>query len=68
MSEDIRPFRIDIPQSDIDDLHARLAAARWPDELPGSRPYARGIPLGASCASSPTTGAAGSTGGPRRLS
>ncbi|WP_194818275.1 epoxide hydrolase family protein [Nocardia sp. XZ_19_385] len=31
----IEPFRIDIPQSDLDDLHARLANTRWPDELPG---------------------------------
>ncbi|WP_336157041.1 epoxide hydrolase family protein [Amycolatopsis sp. VC5-11] len=25
------PFRIHIPQSDLDDLHRRLADARWPD-------------------------------------
>ncbi|MFG2743711.1 epoxide hydrolase family protein [Streptomyces chartreusis] len=31
----IHPFRIDIPQSDIDDLHGRLDRTRWPDELPG---------------------------------
>ncbi|QIS20320.1 epoxide hydrolase family protein [Nocardia terpenica] len=29
------PFRIDIPARDIDDLNARLAATRWPAELPG---------------------------------
>ncbi|WP_342213772.1 epoxide hydrolase N-terminal domain-containing protein [Nocardia wallacei] len=29
------PFRIDIAQRDIDDLAARLAAARWPAEVPG---------------------------------
>lgn len=28
------PFTIDIPQTQIDDLHARLAAAHWPDQLP----------------------------------
>lgn len=33
--EDIGPFRIDVPEADIDDLHRRLDAARWPDELPG---------------------------------
>ena len=44
MSDEIRPFRIEIPQSDVDDLHARLAAARWPDEVPGVG-RARGIPL-----------------------
>ncbi|WP_035953096.1 epoxide hydrolase family protein [Parafrankia sp. EUN1f] len=31
----IEPFRIDVPQSDLDDLHARLDRTRWPDELPG---------------------------------
>jgi hypothetical protein len=31
----IRPFRIDIPQADLDDLRARLARTRWPDQLPG---------------------------------
>jgi pimeloyl-ACP methyl ester carboxylesterase len=44
MNEDIRPFRIDIPQTDVDDLQQRLAGARWPDELPGVG-RARGIPL-----------------------
>jgi pimeloyl-ACP methyl ester carboxylesterase len=31
----IRPFRLDIPQSDLDDLHDRLDRTRWPDALPG---------------------------------
>ncbi|MBD2891338.1 hypothetical protein amrb99_02410 [Actinomadura sp. RB99] len=31
----INPFRIDIPQADLDDLHDRLARTRWPDDLPG---------------------------------
>lgn len=31
----IRPFRIEIPQTEIDDLHDRLDRTRWPDELPG---------------------------------
>ena len=30
-----QPFRIDIPQADLDDLNDRLARTRWPDELPG---------------------------------
>jgi pimeloyl-ACP methyl ester carboxylesterase len=30
-----KPFRIDIPQADLDDLSDRLARTRWPDELPG---------------------------------
>src|ERR1700694_4795983 len=40
----IRPFRIDIPQADLDDLRDRLARTRWPDELPGGR-LSRGVPL-----------------------
>jgi len=35
LTEDLHPFRIDYPQSDLDDLHARLDRTRWPDELPG---------------------------------
>jgi microsomal epoxide hydrolase len=41
----IRPFRIDVPQADIDDLHDRLGRTRWPDELPGVA-WAYGVPLG----------------------
>jgi pimeloyl-ACP methyl ester carboxylesterase len=40
----IRPFRIDIPQADLDDLRDRVARTRWPDELPGVG-WARGVPL-----------------------
>jgi epoxide hydrolase len=40
----IRPFRVDIPQSDLDDLRGRLARTRWPDELPGAG-WDRGVPL-----------------------
>ena len=39
----IRPFRIDIPQADLDDLRARLARTRWPDQLPGLG-WTRGVP------------------------
>jgi epoxide hydrolase len=38
------PFRISIPDADIADLKARLAATRWPDELPGT-PWQRGVPV-----------------------
>lgn len=31
-----KPFRIDIPQHDLDDLHARLAHTRWPGEVEGA--------------------------------
>lgn len=40
----ITPFRIDIPQSQLDDLHDRLDRTRWPDELPGVG-WEYGIPL-----------------------
>jgi pimeloyl-ACP methyl ester carboxylesterase len=40
----MRPFRIDIPQADLDDLHRRLADTRWPADLPGTG-WERGAPL-----------------------
>ena len=41
---EVRPFRIEIAQTDVDDLRDRLARTRWPDEIPGAgRAY--GIPL-----------------------
>jgi pimeloyl-ACP methyl ester carboxylesterase len=40
----IRPFRIDVPQADLDDLRDRLRRTRWPDELPGVG-WSRGVPL-----------------------
>ncbi|MFF3906208.1 epoxide hydrolase family protein [Streptomyces sp. NPDC001848] len=42
-AESIRPFRLVIPQSDLDDLHDRLDRTRWPDELPGVG-WAYGVP------------------------
>ena len=45
MSDGIQPFRIKIPQADVEYLHGRLASARWPGELPGVG-WARGIPPG----------------------
>jgi len=41
----MRPFQIDIPQSQLEDLKQRLAATRWPDEMPGVG-WTRGVPLG----------------------
>jgi pimeloyl-ACP methyl ester carboxylesterase len=41
---DIRPYRIDVPQADLDDLTDRLTRTRWPDEWPSKDygiPYAR---------------------------
>ncbi|MGH3757508.1 epoxide hydrolase family protein [Actinophytocola sp.] len=43
MSHEIRPFRIEIPEADLDYLHDRLANARWPGELPGVG-WTRGVP------------------------
>ena len=45
MSGEIRPFRIDIPQADLDDLRDRLGRTRWPAELPGSG-WEAGVPVG----------------------
>jgi pimeloyl-ACP methyl ester carboxylesterase len=32
----VQPFQVSVPQADLDDLAARLARTRWPDELPGA--------------------------------
>ncbi|PTA47759.1 epoxide hydrolase family protein [Micromonospora sp. RP3T] len=40
----MRPFRIEFPQSDLDDLARRLDHTRWPDEIPGVG-WDRGVPL-----------------------
>ncbi|MEU6077420.1 epoxide hydrolase family protein [Micromonospora sp. NPDC047074] len=39
----MRPFRIDIPEAALDDLRTRLAATRWPQEMPGTG-WERGVP------------------------
>ena len=44
MTAEILPFRIDVPQADLDDLRDRLARTRWPDQLPGVG-WDYGIPL-----------------------
>ena len=31
----IRPYRVDIPQTALDDLAGRLERTLWPSELPG---------------------------------
>jgi epoxide hydrolase len=41
----MKPFRIVVPQADLDDLDRRLASTRWADELPGLG-WQRGVPLG----------------------
>jgi pimeloyl-ACP methyl ester carboxylesterase len=44
MDTEIRPFRIDIPQSDLDDLRDRLRRTRWSPEIPGQG-WTRGVPV-----------------------
>lgn len=44
VTDEITPFRIAIPDADLDDLRQRLFAARWPDELPDVA-WDYGIPL-----------------------
>jgi pimeloyl-ACP methyl ester carboxylesterase len=41
---DLQPFKVSIPQEDLDDLHERLVRTRWPDELPGVG-WSYGVPL-----------------------
>ncbi len=41
----IHPFRIQVPQADLDDLYQRLARTRWPSEAAGVG-WARGVPVG----------------------
>ncbi len=40
-----KPFRIAVPDATLDDLRARLARVRWPDEAPDA-PWAYGTSLG----------------------
>ncbi|MFP5433595.1 MAG: epoxide hydrolase N-terminal domain-containing protein, partial [Alphaproteobacteria bacterium] len=43
MNGDIQPFRVAIPQDQLDDLARRLDATRWPDsELVGD--WSQGVP------------------------
>lgn len=40
----ITPYRIAVPQEDLDDLHSRLARTRWPDE-PAGIDWSFGVPV-----------------------
>ena len=44
MTDTIEPFRIDIPQAQLDDLRLRLTRTRWPDRQPVPD-WSQGIPL-----------------------
>jgi epoxide hydrolase len=39
------PFRVDVPEDDLQYLRDKLALTRWPDELPGVG-WSYGVPLG----------------------
>jgi epoxide hydrolase len=41
----IQPFRLEVPQVEVDDLRYRLHRTRWPRELPGVG-WKRGVPAG----------------------
>ena len=36
MSDDLRPFRVEVPDAVLEDLRDRLARTRWPDQIPES--------------------------------
>ncbi|MFE6039328.1 epoxide hydrolase family protein [Streptomyces sp. NPDC056452] len=40
----VRPFRVEIPQAEIDDLHDRLSRTRWNTGVPGVEGWSRGVP------------------------
>jgi len=44
MTDTVRPFRIDVPQRELDDLQARLRATRWP-EAETVDDWSQGVPL-----------------------
>jgi pimeloyl-ACP methyl ester carboxylesterase len=44
VAEQVETYQVDVPQADLDDLRDRLAATRWPNELPGTG-WTRGVPL-----------------------
>lgn len=40
----MRPFRVHVPQEDLDDLKRRIARTRWPEQ-PSGTGWERGVPL-----------------------
>ena len=44
MNAQVRPFKLNVEQKQLDDLRARLGNVRWPDEQPVSD-WSQGIPL-----------------------
>jgi pimeloyl-ACP methyl ester carboxylesterase len=46
VSKELRPFRVEVPQADLDDLQARLARVRWATGVPGPGQESYGVSLG----------------------
>ena len=44
MSDDITAFKIDVPESELDDLRRRLDGIRWPEAEPVDD-WSQGVPL-----------------------
>jgi pimeloyl-ACP methyl ester carboxylesterase len=44
-NSEIRPFRVEIPQESLHDLHERLSRVRWASEVPGPNPEDYGVSL-----------------------
>ncbi|MEU0854742.1 MULTISPECIES: epoxide hydrolase family protein [Streptomyces] len=42
--DSIRPFRVAVPEGELEDLRSRLDRTRWPDELPGAG-WEYGVPV-----------------------
>jgi pimeloyl-ACP methyl ester carboxylesterase len=45
IASEIRPFRVEIPQESLDDLHDRLRRVQWASEIPGRNPEDYGVSL-----------------------
>src|SRR5579864_3437251 len=43
-TKDVTPFKVHVPQAELDDLKKRLAGARWPDRGPAAD-WSEGVPL-----------------------
>ena len=63
MNDEIRPFRIEIPRADLEDLHDQIGQVRWPDPVERTDPTDRSRdisrpswPSCSSIGSRPTTG------------
>ncbi|RCK69692.1 epoxide hydrolase [Desertihabitans brevis] len=41
----MQPFQLAIDPADIDDLRQRLSRTRWPEQLPGTTGWAKGVPV-----------------------